>query len=251
MKINAVSNRNYAQNNRNQNFKGLYFKEKTWQTIGENLNLKEIRAMNDAAKDVINLETLLGRDISEPVFEHLLLKLGDSGKNLKLLYEPFIDKQYTKYIAFDPWGSYEANRLYRYSLGCKFKILGYVPTLPQYSATYFKINGYVENADKKVSNLDFQFSEKDKSSFYVFASSTVDTEQVKNTLKENGVIPNEACPIPTKEFVREIVKKVYNYLLDENIAKMKNDEKAKLLDETKALRQQYTKEQLGDFIYTV
>ena len=253
MRINTISNHNYTPNNNKQNFKGLYFKEKTIQTIAQNCSMAEIKILKAAAEDKINLKTLLHSDVTNPIREHLFLKMGNSANDLRLLYEPYMDKQYTTYPANDPWGSYTAHRLYRYTLGGKFHIIGYVPPLPRYSDRSFNANGYTECADKEYPTLLVQFVDKDTSTFNVFATTTDDTEHVKNALKENGIIPNETSPIPTKEFVREIVKNVYKYLINENVKYFNiaenATEKAKLLEETEVLKQKYAAEQLGNFIY--
>ena len=125
--------------------------------------------------------------------------------------------------------------------------------MPRYSDRSFNANGYTECADKEYPTLLVQFADKDTSTFNVFATTTDDTKHVKNALKENGIIPNEACPIPTKEFVREIVKNVYKYLINENVKYFNiatnAAEKAKLLEETEVLKQKYAAEQLDNFIY--
>lgn len=247
MKVNAVSNHNYAQNNKNQNFKGLYFTEKTLQTIAQNCSIEEVKILKAAAADKIDLRSLLHSDVTNPIREHLFLKLGDSASDLKLLYEPHIDYRST---------THNKQHLHYYALGGRFKILGYVPPLPKSSDCVFDANGYIKEG-RKIPQLNVVLDDNNTSCFEVYAAclAAIDIEHIKLVLKHNGIIPNEACPIPTKEFVREIVKKVYNYLINENVKyldKAENAvEKTKLLKETDVLRQKYIKEQLGNFIYTV
>ena len=243
MRINAISNYGY-RNNKSLNFGELVFEEKTLQTMEANLDMKETDAVAEAAGDVFSIRDVVVPDKTDSyslkrMKEYVLLNNLLHDDNVKLKYEPFKDFRFSSTN-----GISAVQSLDYYALGGKFEFLSnFVPPLPKNAN-----NEFIWEVEGISHPLKVQFVDGDPSRLKVYAEEFghKSDKVVANTLEQFNFMPNKACPVPTKEFVRNFVANIYHYLITQNVVQMTDIDK-----ELAVLRKKYAARSLTNFIFTV
>ncbi|MBO7672891.1 hypothetical protein J6S88_05725 [bacterium] len=264
MRINAISNFNYAQNNsENPNFKSLVYKKELVPAMVKDLGLKEIAMLKEAAACKISLREMLNPDKIEKSFfsasrknlvECILLRLGKDADDIRLLYEPFSDISERQVQSFSapPKGM---KAFEHYVLGGKFKLLSYIPEVPKKAmenVDFLYSEGKQENPLTPPLQINFVDGTESAVTFTVsgVATGTDADKAVMDKLSKHGFIPNESCSIPTPDFLQRLVKRVYKIVIDRTEETLRGDvgRQDVLAQVTENLHKDYALTQLKDFI---
>lgn len=262
MRINAISNFNYAQNNsENPNFKSLVYKKELVPAMVKDLGLKEIAMLKEAAACKISLREMLNPDKIEKSFfsasrknlvECILLRLGKDVDDIRLLYKPFSDISERQVQSFSapPQGMKAFDH---YTLGGKFKLLSYIPEVPEKEKVDFLYSeGKSEIHPAPPLQIDFLDGTESAVTFTVsgVATGTDADKAVMEKLSKHGFIPNESCSIPTPDFLQRLVTRVYKIVIDRTVETLRSDvgRQDVLAQVTENLHKDYALTQLKDFI---